>query len=200
MYDSRHVANELIRRSRERNQTLTHMQIQKLIYFAHARMLSIHSEPLINQEFEAWSYGPVVPDLYQSLKRHGSDPVRQEIPMRTPVGLNTRERDLVDHIFNRYGSLSASQLSELTHGEGTPWSNAVGGHQDEQRLSNEAIKQYHVEQWRSEARETLERISRIPEIREKVLEGIGQIERGEYVSMTSDELAEKIASRAASRS
>ena len=30
-------------------------------------------------------------------------------------------------------------MSELTHGEGTPWSNAVGGHQDEQRLSNEAI-------------------------------------------------------------
>ena len=200
MYDPRHVANEFIRRASERNLTLTHMQIQKLIYFAHARMLSIHSEPLINQGFEAWSYGPVVPNLYQSLKRHGSDPVREEIPMGTAVGLNTRERDLIDHVFNRYGSLTAGQLSELTHGEGTPWRNAVGRGQDDQRMSNEDIKGYHVQQWRAEARETLERISRIPEIREKVLEGIGQIERGEYVSMTSDELAEKLASRGLSHS
>ncbi|MCY4150818.1 MAG: DUF4065 domain-containing protein [Aestuariivita sp.] len=57
--------------------TLTHLQMQKLLYMSHMYYLGENNEPLVNGRFEAWDYGPVCPDLYHHLKIYGSDRVPQ---------------------------------------------------------------------------------------------------------------------------
>ena len=42
MYDARNIANEFIRLADENG--------KKLLFFAHARMLGLHGEPLLNQD------------------------------------------------------------------------------------------------------------------------------------------------------
>lgn len=58
--------------------TLTHLQMQKLLYMSHMYYMGKNNEPLVDARFEAWDYGPVCPDLYHRLKIYGSDRVPQE--------------------------------------------------------------------------------------------------------------------------
>ena len=79
------VANELIRLSQESKKPLTPMQLIKMIYIAHGWMLGIYKRPLIHNRIEAWKYNPVIPDLYQSLKRYGSGYITQELLNRPGI-------------------------------------------------------------------------------------------------------------------
>ena len=199
MHDALHIANEFIRCASERASPLTNMQVQKLVYFAHARMLSLHGSPLIRQEFEAWPRGPVVPELYEALRQYGREPVREEIHLDAQADYTLREKDILDRIFNRYGRMSGPELSELTHAPGTPWhqANARG----ESSISNASIELHYAKEWRDEAHATLERIANNPEIRADVMDSFAQFERGEYVTVrTPEELKRVVGLRAGKRS
>ena len=127
MHEAKRIANEFIQRALEAGHYLTPMQVQKLVYFAHARMLALHGTALVRQEFQAWQYGPVVPEIYDGLQRYGRSWVREAIPMVEEKCLSTRERDIVDWTYDRYSPLSAWVLSELSHAPGGPWAHSEGG-------------------------------------------------------------------------
>lgn len=64
------LGSELVRRAAKRNFKLTNLSLQKLAYFAHGWHLALFDKPLLeeNDAFEAWRYGPVLPELYHALK------------------------------------------------------------------------------------------------------------------------------------
>lgn len=185
-HDARHIANEFIRRAKQANVPLTNLHIQKLVYFAHARMLSIHKEPLVSQRFEAWQFGPVVPDIYHALKEHGDGPVEMVINYRAAASVGRREIDLIDRVFDKYGRMSIDELVKLTHASGGPWDQVYTPSKLRVPIPNDVIESFHLQGWQIEARETVERISRIPKVRQKIDEGIRQFERGEYTKINQD--------------
>ena len=71
------VANRIIElgRSKHPPQYYTPMQLLKLVYIAHGWTLGICATPLITEQVEAWKYGPVIPDLYQHVKKYGSSSI-----------------------------------------------------------------------------------------------------------------------------
>ena len=121
-HDARSVANELIRRAREEEHAVTPMQILKLTYLCHAWMLGLYGRPLFRQRVEAWMYGPVVGDVYRSLKQYGGSPIRTTIKIVKTENFDEYEKDLIEQVWRRYGNLSGPQLSAMTHAPGTPWS------------------------------------------------------------------------------
>ena len=198
VYDARSIANAFIQCARKHGKTLTPMHLQKLVYFAQARMLSIHRERLIHQDFEAWQLGPVVSDLYDALKQYKDAPVSQEIANAKSDPLGLRERDLIERVFAIYGGQSAEELSELTHGQGTPWRRARASGNRRPVIPIQDIQDYHVEEWREEVRKTLKEMADDPAIREHISEGMEQIDRGEFVP--ASELAGKLLPNATHRS
>lgn len=147
------------------------MQLLKLVYLAHGWNLAITNESLINDRVEAWEYGPVIPNLYHSLKTYGAGKVTAPLKGLTPplgktlltmtwdeMKANTKEytadfsrpeMDLIDRILDVYGGLRAYQLSALTHKEGTPWytvwHDQDGVSEKDARIDNELIKQHFIE-------------------------------------------------------
>lgn len=124
-HDARSVANELIRRAHEAGRDITPMQVLKLAYYCHAWMLGLYHRPLLEQPIEAWRYGPVVPDIYHSLRRYGGEPVRRPIDLES-AGVIKRPYDrdainIIDQVSEKYGRLSGTQLSAMTHAHDTPW-------------------------------------------------------------------------------
>lgn len=120
MYDSKLIANRFIALAKEKNQTLTPMQLIKLVYIAHGWMLGLYHEPLIRDEVQAWQYGPVIPGLYNAVRTYRSNPVT------APIGadaaeLDSRASSIVEQVFDQYGTLTGPALSRLTHASGTPW-------------------------------------------------------------------------------
>ncbi|WP_349630456.1 Panacea domain-containing protein [Bradyrhizobium iriomotense] len=118
VYSSRSIANYLLEQCGARG-GLDPLQTIKLTYIAHGFHLGFYDDPLIEDDVEAWKYGPVVRPVY-SMVPYGSSKVTQPITFERP-NLSPRDKGLVDAIIQNYAGLSGLYLSSLTHRPGTPW-------------------------------------------------------------------------------
>jgi uncharacterized phage-associated protein len=140
--DARVVANHFIRLSKETNDLLTPMQILKLVYLAHGWMLGLYGRPLISQNVMAWKYGPVIVDVYHSLKSFRATDVDREIVSPVNGTLGELEADLVTKIYNAYKDWNGIELSNLTHRPDSPWSVTVDKSGLDSVISNDLIQDY----------------------------------------------------------
>ena len=139
------VANYILDKARESKNTLTPMQILKLVYLSHGWMLGLYHRPLIKEPVEAWRYGPVIPELYQAVKKFGSKPV-EKLPEYVREEFDNEEKDVMGQTLEVYGSLSGLQLSSLTHLKGTPWHKTWTSHAwYSAEISNDLIEDYYSE-------------------------------------------------------
>lgn len=94
------------------------MKLQKLCFYANGYHLAWEERPLFEEPFEAWANGPVAPDLYAC--HRGQFQVQAGDILGNPDALDAGERESIDLVLDGLGSLSAHQLSVMTHREG-PW-------------------------------------------------------------------------------
>ena len=133
-YSALAVANAFIERAKEGKLAgLTPMKLQKLLFYTQSWHLRERELPLMDDHFARWQYGPVIPSLYHELKSYGSRPVTsllsnlkpdvEDIVFVTPriPESDTYAQRLIDRIINKYGKWSGTQLSNLSHEEGTAW-------------------------------------------------------------------------------
>lgn len=136
-FSSEAVANEILRLAEESGKPVTPMKLQKLVYISHGWCLGFFGVPLINEQVEAWKYGPVIPSLYHKFKSFGSDQIsgRAHLIVRKGSGFTrvipSLENDdpdfandgqeVIRAVFEHYSQYSASQLSNATHESGSPW-------------------------------------------------------------------------------
>ena len=148
------IANEFLCRARDAEWPMTHMQLQKLIYIAHGWSLGSGHGALIDEQFEAWTFGPVVRKLYDSLRKYGANPIPRLIDWGDDTPLNGDGlsepahdqvddfvRELLDWTLTAYGSHDAFKLSALTHERGTPWEQVYAKGKN-RPIANDSIKQY----------------------------------------------------------
>ena len=119
--DAIEIANHFIARS---GNTKTHLQVQKMTYFAHGFMLGVFGIPLIRDRVEAWEWGPVIPSLWKRFKKYGSDIIlAKAVPPVIPF--TPQETEILDAVWNHYGRYCGYYMSGLTHddrsGRRTPW-------------------------------------------------------------------------------
>lgn len=117
VYDSRAVANYFIRKADENG--LDPLQIMKLTYIAHGFMLGAHDRPLLEDDVEAWQYGPVVRRVYNMLPS-GATAVKKP-PTDDDANFDEDAKAILDVVFKKYGGASGLRLSNLTHRPGSPW-------------------------------------------------------------------------------
>ena len=65
------VANAVLYRAKLRGLAISHLKLQKLVFFTHAWRLAVHGVPAVDERPEAWEYGPVFNSLYYRLKGSG---------------------------------------------------------------------------------------------------------------------------------
>lgn len=70
-------AQTLARLTDAEGRSLTHLQIQKILYFADMLHIGKHGpdNPLIEEKFSTWIYGSAVDMLYERLKKYEEGPV-----------------------------------------------------------------------------------------------------------------------------
>lgn len=125
---------------------ITHLKLQKIVYYAQAWYLAIYQRRLFEDaEFQAWAHGPVSPELFQEYRVYGYQP----IPFPEDFDLaeyGRKERDFLDQIWSLYGKYDAKYLEALTHKE-DPWIDARGdlpeGARCENPISDELMVEYY---------------------------------------------------------
>lgn len=130
MHSARAIANRFLEIAQSEGKQLTNMQLQKLVYFAHGWHLALTGEPLLTDAVKAWTFGPVIPPLYNSLKMFGNGLVTEFIKRKnSDTGeisvvkepLTDYEERLLLRVWQVYGKMTGSEMSYLTHQPGTPW-------------------------------------------------------------------------------
>ena len=104
---------------------ISHMKLQKLVYYCQAWSLVWEDKPLFAERIEAWANGPVVPILYQRLK--GLFLVKStNLQDGNPDALSPTEQETIDRVLGFYSKQNSQWLSDLTHLE-RPWQDARSG-------------------------------------------------------------------------
>lgn len=127
------IANEFLILARKEGQQITHMQLQKLVYLAHGWNLAVNGEKLIEDEIEAWEFGPVIRKLYDALRKYGRGIIKNLICWGDDTDffnddgkealekLDPSETAVLSKVWETYKGLEAFRLSALTHMQGSPW-------------------------------------------------------------------------------
>lgn len=130
---------------REAGDSITHLKLQKLIYYAQAWSLAIRNRPLFREDFQAWAHGPVVESVYREFREFGWDaiPAPESVPE-----FDAETEELLSDVLEVYGDFSAKHLEQMTHAE-RPWVDARGNLPPEARsnaiIPKEAMAKYYRE-------------------------------------------------------
>lgn len=104
---------------------LTHLRLQKLLYYVQGWSLALRNKPMFDGRIEAWAHGPVVKEMYPILAAFGDNPILPSV-IGYPGSLNQDECEFIQSVWVAYRGYSASSLRQMTHNE-APWKNARAG-------------------------------------------------------------------------
>ena len=129
----RDIAKYFLLRAQEDGELISPLKLQKMVYFAYAAYLRKKEgkEKLFNEKIEAWPNGPVVPSLYQDLKKYGAGPIDAlefvDIPPEQFKKNTSKEiMELLDSVYELCSEYTAFQLTAATHRE-KAWQEARKG-------------------------------------------------------------------------
>lgn len=144
-YSSAAVANAFIAIAHEAGECVSNLVLQKIVYFAHGWYLGLTGTLLVADEVQAWTYGPVFPLLYHSLRKYGAGPVTEQILTFDAVPVDSEDFRFLRAVYDRYHSWDPGSLVALTHKPGSPW-RRVGGAGYNQVIPSQMIKEYYADQ------------------------------------------------------
>lgn len=146
MYSALQIAEYIVIRANREGLYISCLTLGKLLYFVQARFLVRKGEPCFGDAIEAWSFGPVVPDVYRKYIAYGS----AWIPFCSSAGEgryrkpDKEDQKLIDSVMDRYCRYSASSLTELTKKQ-EPWIRAYrGNHQKPGVITKKSIREYYA--------------------------------------------------------
>jgi len=108
---------------------VSNLQLQKLIYMAQMVYMGQNDGTrLVNASFQAWDYGPVVPELYSKVRMYGAGPIKDVFWQARPFKADDSRKTTLDEVCKELLSCKPGELVNITHWSKGAWaSNYVPG-------------------------------------------------------------------------
>ncbi len=117
---------------------ITNLKLQKILYLSHMVYLGRYAgEPLVNESFEAWDYGPVLPSLYQKVKIFINQPISDIFDEVDIAG--TKEAEVIEEACKHYLHMRAADLVNITHRDKGAWAKNYDPPYCQNQIPNEDI-------------------------------------------------------------
>lgn len=154
-YSALSIANAFLDRAEKEGKELTNMKLQKLLYFAQGHSHALRNKRLIEEDCEAWPYGPVYPSVYHAFNRFGSSAITSRAadpddlawifdddvePAKTPKNKDVNR--FLDAVWRSYRDKTAARLSEMSHVSNGPWAKAFRTGQRGEVIDDKDIETY----------------------------------------------------------
>jgi uncharacterized phage-associated protein len=136
---------------------MSHLKLQKLLFYCEAYHLAYFDESLIEEEFQAWVHGPVCKEVYNSLKDTSilySDIAFDKSSDKNPdieveQILNSSQKELIVDVLRELSTWTGLELEEATHNE-KPWIEARNGispsHSSSNIISKNTMKLFYQQE------------------------------------------------------
>lgn len=140
MYKAVDIAHVFVKKGILEGIPVTQMQLQKMVYFANGIVL--HStkgeKTLIKESFQAWEFGPVVPDLYREFKQFGSRSVTPDNDFLDIIGKgynfdksvsveDANALSAIETTWEAMKNIDGITLSQWSHRPGSAWATSYKG-------------------------------------------------------------------------
>jgi len=124
------VANNILNDGFEKGYRISPMKLQKLLYFVYKKYLQNTGKPLFDEYFEVWQHGPVLPSVYYEFKGASRGYIdRYAYFGDSVIRLVSESHEDVyaalNYVLDKYWWYSATELSGMTHRDGTAWSQSL---------------------------------------------------------------------------
>lgn len=123
-YKSTDVAKYLVAMANEKRISINMTKTQKLLYIVYSVFLRAYEKRLLNEHPQAWPYGPVFPTTRNKLLKKDLIAITEkdiEDEEYNRINQDEKLKNVLDFVFDNFGTWSAGQLSEWSHTEGSPW-------------------------------------------------------------------------------
>lgn len=143
-YSSVLIARYIVAMAQDKGLPINMTKVQKLLYIAYGIYLAIKDERLIDEHPQAWPSGPVFPSTRNKLLKENFYDIRIDNPEFAELRINAELNSLLNLVFNNFGDWTASELSQWSHTDGSPWEKTVNQEDFSwgNRISDEDIKSY----------------------------------------------------------
>jgi uncharacterized phage-associated protein len=130
---------------------VSHLKLQKLLYYIEAWHLVSFEEPLFEEDFEAWVHGPVIREVFNHYKEESL--LNNILPSGTlnyniEDYLSEEQVEVINDVLDEYGKQSPYHLECLTHDE-FPWKKARRGYGSsdccEETISKKTMENFYRE-------------------------------------------------------
>ena len=102
--------------------SMTNLELQKLLYLAQVEHAGMNDgDELVRGPFEAWDYGPVIPNLYRRLKVFGASDVSDVFPRARHIRDESPSATSLDRTWDQFGGAAPGELVQVTHWERGGW-------------------------------------------------------------------------------
>lgn len=139
-YNPIDVANYIVWRANELGKPVTHLKLQKLLYYVVAKFVKDNNTLLINEDVVKWRYGPVVKSVYHQFKLFGDQEIDAPVSylsdesnysgqgkfiikfadvksINIDLDMDNRLNNAVTHVLHTLGDNTAFELVDRTHAE-----------------------------------------------------------------------------------
>ena len=113
---------------------ITNLKLQKLLYYVQAISLQVFKKIAFKEKIMAWSYGPVVNEVYQKYKENHSNEIKIDGKVKK---ISSGLEKVINEVIDSYGSMEANKLIDFTHEE-EPWKNT----EINKEIKTDIIKEY----------------------------------------------------------
>lgn len=100
---------------------ITNQQLHKNLYILQMLYMGRHDGGrLIDANFEAWDFGPVIPDLYHRCSMFGRTPIHNMFFGASPI-TDIEQSEFIAKTYESLGRLTPESLVAVTHWRGGAW-------------------------------------------------------------------------------
>lgn len=125
--------------------TTTTLKLQKLLYWANAYSMVWTGKPIFQEDFQAWSGGPVCPELERATRDKFSITI-EDIKYGNINNLNDDQRETIDLILKYFGKKKPYTLTCLVKSE-DPWilarHNVPAGYPSDKIITKKSMQRYY---------------------------------------------------------
>ena len=138
------VAGQIINYCVSIDKPITNLHLQKLLYFVDIYYLINKKVRLIEENFEAWQYGPVIPNVYYEYSIFAAYPIGIIVK-----NIESFPKDFEGKLYgfiDKLANMLAWDLVKISHEENQPWYKTYHKYGEKSVIPNDLLKEYADEQ------------------------------------------------------
>ena len=139
MYNAIVIANYIIEYEHSQSRSISNLKLQKLLYFVQANFFRRLGIPCFGDKIEAWSFGPVVVNVYHAYKYYGGLDITK-LKDDVIVDISQEHKKVINEVLEKFSDTPVYELVDITHHQ-TPWIYAKRNPFDNE-ITNTSIQQF----------------------------------------------------------